>query len=310
MWHSCSNHTLAEHFRGRAPALRRLFDEYLAYLRSLGPVTVIPQKTRISLQGRVRFASAVVRKGWIECGLWLKRHVDDPRFARVERYTPVDWVYRFRLRQPADLDEGLKAYLRESYAVGRDAQKAKTRARLLAAAERLFARRGIMATSTAEVAAAARVAHGTLFVHFRGRDALILAVLEEFALRIPARLRELALGAQPSLRDVLHAHVQAIAEQEALYACFIAERQRLPRGSRARLVILQSAVAYYFRDAAQRELQAGRLRRLPLGLLFNSWLGLLHHYVCNRDLFTEGDSALAERGGALIDHFLAMVTVA
>jgi len=186
-------------------------------------------------------------------------------------------------------------------------QKVQTRARLIATAQRLFARRGIVGTSTADVAAAARVAHGTVFVHFPTRDDLIMAVLEEFATRIPARVRELALRTEPTLRDVLEAHVQAISEQEALYATLVVERPHLPRAARSRLVILLSAVAYIFRDAAQREIAAGEIRKLPLGLMFNGWLGLLHHYVCNRDLFMEGPSVLAERGPALVQHFLDMV---
>lgn len=186
-------------------------------------------------------------------------------------------------------------------------QRVRTRSRLLAVAKRLFAKRGIAATSTADIAAAAGVAHGTIFVHFPTRDDLIMAVLDEFTIRIPARVRELALYTLPSLREVLTAHVQAIAEQEALYANLVVERPYLPRASRARLVILQSAVAYIFRDAAQREITAGGLRNLPLGLMFNSWLGLLHHYVCNRDLFTEGPSVLAERGPALTEYYLSTV---
>ncbi len=192
----------------------------------------------------------------------------------------------------------------------RRARKARTRARLIAAAQRVFARRGILATSTADVAAAARVAHGTVFVHFPTRDDLVLAVLEEIVIRVPARVRELALQTQPSLRDVLNAHVRAIAEQERLYSHFVVERPQLPSATRTRLVILQSAVAYVFRDAARREIIAGTLRDLPLGLLFNTWLGLLHHYLCNRDLFSTGSSVLAERGPRLMDHFLGMVRVA
>jgi TetR/AcrR family transcriptional repressor of acrEF/envCD operon len=192
-------------------------------------------------------------------------------------------------------------------AADRRERKHLTRARLIAAAQRLFARRGVAGTSTAEIAAAACVAHGTVFVHFPTREDLILAVLEEVVIRVPARVRELALRTQPGLGPVLEAHVRAVSEQEALYATLVVERQHLPRTSRSRLVILQSAVAYIFRDAARREIAAGTLRDLPLGLLFNTWLGLLHHYVCNRDLFATGPGVLAERGPALIRHFLELV---
>jgi hypothetical protein len=120
MWHSCSNHSLDSHFRGCQPAVRDVFDHTLRFLRSLGPVTVIPQATRISFQARVRFATAVVRRKWLECGVWLKRKVDDSSFRRVDHYGRNDWVYRYRLSVPSDLTESLRSYLAEAYEVGRN----------------------------------------------------------------------------------------------------------------------------------------------------------------------------------------------
>jgi hypothetical protein len=119
MWHSCSNRTLAEHFRGKPAGLRALYDAYLRALRRFGPVTVIPQKTRVSFQARVRFAGCAVLKDRLRGGLWLKRRVADPRFTKVEHVGGRDWVYTFFLRRREDLDGTLLAYLREAYAVGR-----------------------------------------------------------------------------------------------------------------------------------------------------------------------------------------------
>jgi hypothetical protein len=128
MWHSCTNYTLDIHFEGKDPALRRLFDRYLAMVRRIGPVTVISQKTRIAFQVRARFAGALVRKSFIEGGLWLKRQVEHPLFFRTMKVTPTDWVYYFRLRSPADLEnKELRAFLREAYAVG--AQEHETQRR-------------------------------------------------------------------------------------------------------------------------------------------------------------------------------------
>ena len=45
-------------------------------------------------------------------------------------------------------------------------QKQRTRERLLDVAATLFAERGLAATTTLEVARAAGVSHGTVFVHF------------------------------------------------------------------------------------------------------------------------------------------------
>lgn len=191
----------------------------------------------------------------------------------------------------------------------RSEKKRETRARLIECAYRLFAAHGITTTRTVDVAESAGIAHGTVFVHFPTREALILAVIEEYGIRSAARLRDLALQAEPSVREVLEAHVRCVQEQEGFYAHFVLERQLLPSGVRTRLVILQSAVAFYFGKAVKREMANGLIREAPVGLLFNSWLGFLHHYVCNRDLFSNNGPVLAERGGSLIDHYMLLVSV-
>jgi len=53
------------------------------------------------------------------------------------------------------------------------------RGRILAAAERLFAERGFDHTSTALVAAEARVPQGLIFYHFKTKMELLLAVIRE-----------------------------------------------------------------------------------------------------------------------------------
>ncbi len=81
-------------------------------------MTVYAQKTRIIFQVRVRFAGAVIKKNWVEGGLWLKRKVEHPRFFRIESPAPRDHIHRFRLATLADVDEELAEFLREAYAVG------------------------------------------------------------------------------------------------------------------------------------------------------------------------------------------------
>lgn len=189
----------------------------------------------------------------------------------------------------------------------RTLQKQATRERLINTACFVFAEKGIVSTSTMDIARAADVAHGTLFVHFSDRDTLVATVIEEYTIRIAERVRQLVMGNEPTLQAFLRAHVEGIREQEAFYARLVAEGPLLPKTARSRLVILQSAVAYFFDQAVDRERSAHRIREAPVGLLFNTWLGLLHHYVCNPDLFGQDGSVLAGRGSALVEHFLALV---
>src|SRR5215204_4614480 len=49
LWHACTHYPLDHHFADKDPRIRRLFNRFLRLVRANGPVTVIPQKTRIAL---------------------------------------------------------------------------------------------------------------------------------------------------------------------------------------------------------------------------------------------------------------------
>jgi hypothetical protein len=71
------------------------------------------------LQARVRFAGVVVRRQWLELGLWLHRRVTHPALVRVESFGRLGYGHYFRLRAPADLDPALARFIREAYAAAR-----------------------------------------------------------------------------------------------------------------------------------------------------------------------------------------------
>ena len=50
------------------------------------------------------------------------------------------------------------------------------------------------------------------------------------------------------------------------------------------------------------------MRKLPIHLLFNTWLGLVHYYLMNADLFAPGESVLSRYQDELVSHFLALIS--
>jgi hypothetical protein len=118
-WHPCARYRITDHFKGKDPALRKLFLRLKTLVRRFGPVTVYAQKTRIVFQTRGRFVGVQVRKNRLDVGLWLKRRREHPRLYRIEFYPPGDYVHRIRLAELEDLDSVLTSFVREAYKVGR-----------------------------------------------------------------------------------------------------------------------------------------------------------------------------------------------
>lgn len=188
----------------------------------------------------------------------------------------------------------------------RAAQKRATREALIAAALRVYELDGIGAARTADVATVAGVSHGTVFVHFPTREALFVAALEEFGIGLAQRLHELAMGGA-GMREVLSAHLQGIAEHEGFYSRLAIEGPLLPRDARQTLHEVNTAISVHLDMAAKHDLEAGLIKPIPLHLLFNTWIGLVHYYLANRDMFAPDGSVIERKGPELIEHFMSLI---
>jgi AcrR family transcriptional regulator len=93
----------------------------------------------------------------------------------------------------------------------------RTRAGVLAAAASITAERGTRRTAMAEIAAAAGVAKGTLYNHFRTKDEVFAALIEAEIARLAAECEPLALrAALAHAAASLGAHpvIRRLAEEE------------------------------------------------------------------------------------------------
>lgn len=106
------------HFARSTPAVRAAFDRIVAVVRALGPVEVLPERSRIALHVRMSFAAVTPRRRWLDGHLVLARQVDSERFYRVETYSPRNVVHAFRLTGPEQVDGEFAGWLAEAYTVG------------------------------------------------------------------------------------------------------------------------------------------------------------------------------------------------
>lgn len=189
----------------------------------------------------------------------------------------------------------------------RQKQKNATRRLIVETALKLFALKGFTATTTASISKEAGVSHGTIFAHFKTQEELLAAVIDEFGNRINLRLHELA-GGKNGVKEVLEAHIRGLEEYENFYTRLVTEHRLLPPGARNTFVLIQSAISFHISQALERDISEGRVKNLPVHLVFNGWIGLLHHYLTNNDLFSPGGSVLQRYGQELVQYYMDLIT--
>ena len=107
--------TIEQHFEGKAPHVRKIYDALLRASRSLGAFEEEPKKTSIHLARKVAFAGVATRKDAIILTLKAAGDIDDARVIKHQHTSANRWHLDIRLRQPKDVDGQLKRWLEDAY---------------------------------------------------------------------------------------------------------------------------------------------------------------------------------------------------
>ena len=127
------NWTIEGLFEGRPQAFR-LFLAVRRYIESIGPVEVAATKTQVSFGVKTKFAWVWLPQMWIKkrplntitLALDLDHKVNDPRIREAVEPQPGRWTHHILIDTELDLDEQVKACIREAYEKGKiDRRKQK-----------------------------------------------------------------------------------------------------------------------------------------------------------------------------------------
>ncbi|MDY7097626.1 MAG: DUF4287 domain-containing protein [Pseudomonadota bacterium] len=104
---------VAEQYSGAKAALKPIYDDIVAYARSLGEdVEIAPKKASVSLRRKKQFALVTpATKTRIDLGVALK---GEPAEGRLETYNAM-CSHRVRLETTSDFDGEVKAWVSEAY---------------------------------------------------------------------------------------------------------------------------------------------------------------------------------------------------
>ena len=108
------------------PDSRKLYEAVEQYILSLGAVDVEVTKTQVAFGAARKFAWAWLPQLWtkkrpvtsLTLAFALDHPLSDPRIASVVEPRPGRWTHHVVIEQETDLDETVKAWLRQAYENG------------------------------------------------------------------------------------------------------------------------------------------------------------------------------------------------
>ena len=187
----------------------------------------------------------------------------------------------------------------------RTRQKSQTRERILEAAKKVYSEQGFSAPASA-ISSEAGVANGSVFVHFPTVENLLLCLLDSFSRDICDELHAL-YESRGDVHMLLNMHIDVLIRHENFYRRLITQTAYLPEQVKNTFIAIQSTVSIHFLQTLEPQILAGNIKGIPLHMLFNTWLGLVHYYLINGDLFAPHGSVLTCHRDTLIESFMALI---
>lgn len=154
------------------------------------------------------------------------------------------------------------------------------REKIIAAAARFFGEKGYHNTTTAEVAEAAGVAAGTIYIYFSSKEDLLVAVFEEFLEKHMVRLREgveTEVGPEAKLRRLIVLGLALMEENPDSARIFLSQLRQsttmikmvAKRSSRAYRSIIESILDEGIRSGVFRPMNTPAVATMVFGSFQN-----------------------------------------
>jgi AcrR family transcriptional regulator len=187
----------------------------------------------------------------------------------------------------------------------RKQQKAQTREKIIAAAIKVYSEKGF-STPTTVIADEAQISHGSIFVHFPTVESLLLCLLDDFSQDIKNELHSLSEYGHDITR-LLDMHIDTLIKHEDFYKRLVTEAVYLPDEAKNTFITIQSTLSIHFLQVLELEINKGKIKNIPFHMLFNTWLGLVHYYLLNGEMFAPRESVLTRYKDTLIECFVSLI---
>jgi hypothetical protein len=110
-------YSVNDHFVNKDPAVRALYDQLVALLKTFGTIEEDPKKTSIHLNRNSALAGVETRKDYLLLNIKSNHAIKNPRVVKAEQVSAKRFHHKVRISSPGDFDEELKAWLEEAYSL-------------------------------------------------------------------------------------------------------------------------------------------------------------------------------------------------
>ncbi|MDA3813095.1 MAG: TetR/AcrR family transcriptional regulator [Candidatus Cloacimonetes bacterium] len=188
----------------------------------------------------------------------------------------------------------------------RQAQKQITREKIITAAKQIFIEKGIINTATAQIAELAGIAHGTLFLHFPNKDALVIELLDVELIKFSDNIKQLILETS-DIDKILDQYLNLIQAEEGFFSSLARELPNYKDELRRKILFRESLMREHFHQVIEKGIEQNIYTQIDIPSALTFLFGTINYYLSLKSSFVHQGSVIEKFHEQIIDIFMKIL---
>ena len=173
----------------------------------------------------------------------------------------------------------------------RQVQKQFTHEKIIAAAKQIFIEKGIINTATAQIAEAAGVAHGTLFLHFPNKDSLVIELLDVELAKFSDSIKKLIVETS-DIVTILEQYLNLIQAEEGFFSSLARELPDYKAELRRKILFRESLLREHFYRVIEKGIEQNIYAKVDITSALTFLFGTINYYLSLKTSFVQEGSGI------------------
>ena len=188
----------------------------------------------------------------------------------------------------------------------RQVQKQFTREKIIGAAKQIFIEKGIINTATSQIAEAAGIAHGTLFLHFSNKDSLVIELLDVELAKFSDNIKELIIETS-DIVTILDQYLNLIQLEEGFFSSLARELPNYKAELRRKILFRESLVREHFYRVIEKGIEQNIYAEVDITGALTFLFGTINYYLSLKTSFVQEGSVIEKFRKKIIDIFMKIL---
>lgn len=173
----------------------------------------------------------------------------------------------------------------------RQMQKQFTREKIIGAAKQIFIEKGIINTATSQIAEAAGIAHGTLFLHFPNKDSLVIELLDVELAKFSENIKQLIIETT-DIDTILEQYLDLIQTEEGFFSSLARELPNYKDELRRKILFRESLIREHFHQVIENGIKQNIYADIDIPSTLTFLFGTINYYLSLKTSFVQQGSVI------------------